>query len=303
MKASPDCIPYALNQVLATARLVTEDEWIHRKVLMRVLGDLAEENDLEKTASEIIFSSLETAYKSLGVKDPYENEKARINKAISALTEEFFGLIAKSKDKLATSLRIAIAGCVFDAEVNNRLTAEKMFHEAMEKTLALDESKDLLKQLKRAEKVVYILNNAGEVFCDKLFIEEIARKSQVTVIVRNTPILNDVSREDAENLGFNEMPNVNIVDPGFPMLGVLMEKSSSELQQCLKEADIIISKGQANYETLIGEEMNIFFLFCARSLAICNRLGVEKDGQVLIKQGVKTKSGASSRVIPRVKGK
>ncbi|MHC4870812.1 MAG: damage-control phosphatase ARMT1 family protein [Planctomycetota bacterium] len=303
MKAPPDCIPYALNQVLATARLVTEDEWIHRKVLMRVLADMAEEKDLEKTASEIIFGSLQTAYKALGVKDPYENEKARINKAVGALISDFSKKVAESSDKITEALKFAMAGTTIDADVNNRLAAEEMVNKVLDKSFTIDESDDLLKQLKRAEKVVYILNNAGEALCDKLFIEEIARKAEVTVVVRSSPILNDVTLEDAEKVGFDDILNTTLLNPGFPMLGVLLEKSSSELQQSLKDADLIISKGQANYETLYSEELNIFFLFCARSTAICSRLGVEEGSQVLVRQGAKAKTGSTTAISSRKKVK
>ncbi len=301
MKASPDCIPYALNQVLATARLVTEDEWIHRKVLMRALADLAEDNDLEKTASEIIFACLDIAYKSLGVKDPYENEKARITKAVGALLPGFTEKIKKSKDKNYAALLLAMAGSEIGAEVNDRHKIEKTVNNVLDIDPAIDNREDLLRQLKRADKVVYILNNAGESLCDKLFIEEISRKSKVTVVVRNSPILNDVTIDDAKNIGLFDIENVTVIEPGFPMLGILLEKSSSELKQVFEDADVIISKGQANYETLFADDLNIYFLFSARSKDICKNLDVAQGAQVILKQSANSKSGNASSVSGRIK--
>lgn len=282
MKADPDCIPYALSQVLATARLVTEDEWIHRKVLLRVLGDLAEETDLDQSAPEIIFTSLATAYKALGVKDPYENQKARANKAFSVLAEELREEIRGSDEPLEAALSLALAGAGVDAtEVQDRVAAEHSLRASRAEEPARDDREGLLRALGRAESVFYILNNAGEVILDRLFIEELARKRQVTVTARHAPILTDVTVEEAEAMGFGEMENVALVDPGVAMLGIWREKASNEMRQAFDQADVVIAKGQANYESLAAAERPVFFLMRARSVAIANRLGVEPERTLL----------------------
>jgi uncharacterized protein with ATP-grasp and redox domains len=99
------------------------------------------------------------------------------------------------------------------------------------------------------------------------------------------------------------MPNVNVIDTGAPMLGVLLEKSSIELQEHFKSADIVICKGQANYETLCSSERDIFFLLYARSAAVAKRVGVEVNNSVIIKhmKSDSEKTASKSTRIKKVK--
>lgn len=284
MKSDPDCIPYALTQVLATARVVTEDPWIHRKVLLRALADLANEADLDKTAPEIIFTSLTTAYKALGVSDPYENEKARVNKAVAALEEEYRKYLDEQDDSLAAGLRLALAGTALEGrEVHNRVAAEEAINAACKEDPAIDDSEALLKALARAESVLYVVNNSGEVILDKLFIEYLARGRKVAVVARHNPILNDVTIDEARDLGVGDSENVELLDPGAPMLGVWLEKGSKELRTRFNEADVVICKGQANYESLCTAEREIYFLMRAHSVAISKRLEVDPDNLCLLR--------------------
>jgi len=283
MQANPDCIPYALNQVLATARLVSEDGWIHRKVLLRALADLAEEPDLDKSAPEIIFGCLTTAYKALGVKDPYENEKARSNKAVSALAGELRTGLDTADDRLAAAVRLALDGAAIEAGVQDRVAAEHVLRRARAETPARDDSEPLLRALARAESVLYILNNAGEVILDRLLVEELARGRSVHVVARNGPILNDVTADEAREMGFEAIEGVEVLDPGAPMLGLWVEKAGKKLKRLMKEADVVIAKGQANYESLCNAERELFFLLRARSIAVANRLGVSPDVPVILR--------------------
>ena len=282
MKADPDCVPYALNMVLATARLVTEDEWIHRKVLLCALADLAAETDLERSAPEIIFSSVQTAYKALGVKDPYENEKARANKAVGALEKDFRAELDASDNRLAAALDLALQGTILDTGVHDRGTAERLLAAARAQPVARDDRQELVRTLARAEQVVYLLNNAGEAVLDKLFIEEIARGRTVTAVVRHAPILNDVTLDDAQALGLGDVEGVEILTTGAPMLGLSLEKAGKQVRDRFAAADVVVSKGQSNYESLARVERDVFFLLRARSVAIARRLGVDQGAAVAL---------------------
>jgi hypothetical protein len=296
MQADPDCIPYALSQVLATARLVTEDEWIHRKVLLRALGDLAEETDLDKTAPEIIFDSLTTAYKALGVRDPYENEKARTNKAMVALQDEFRKRIDEAEDRLAEALHLAVAGAAIESGVRDRVAAEYALRQALDQPLAHDDGPALLRALGRAETVLYVLNNAGEVILDRLFIEEIARTRKVSVVARHSPVLTDVTVDEARARGFEEIENVTLVDPGAPMLGLWLAKGGNDLRDRYESADVVITKGQANFESLASAEREFFHLMRARSVAVANRLEVDPGSLVVYRRrSPKTTSDSGAR--------
>lgn len=279
----PDCIPYALTQVLATARLVTEDPWIHRKVLLRALADLAAEPDLDKTAPEIIFTSVTTAYKALGVSDPFEKEKARSNKAVGGLEAELRQEIDKSDDPLNTALGLALAGSVLNTPIRDRGAAEAALAAVRNLPPAIDDRPALLKALGRAEKILYILNNAGEAILDRLLVEQLAQGRAVTVVVRHAPILDDVILKEAEALGFGDIEGVELIDPGAPMLGLWLEQCSKALRKRFREAEVVISKGQANYESLCLAEREIFFLMRARGEAVARHIGVETGSLVIMR--------------------
>ncbi|MHC4885180.1 MAG: damage-control phosphatase ARMT1 family protein [Planctomycetota bacterium] len=279
LEANPECIPFALTQVLATARLVTDDHWIHRKVLMRAVADLAEEPDLERSAPEIIYSSLSTAYKALGVKDPYEEPKRRINQAAQALEPHYQREIEESEDRLATALELAFAGSVIGRTEEQREIREAVTA-ARTAPFPRDDRAGLLRAFRRAESVFYVLNNAGEVIFDKLLVTELARTRKVIVVARHSPVLDDVTHTDAETLGFDAIENVQLTDPGFPMLGIWLENSEQALREQFEEADVVLCKGQANYESLCGTERDAFFLLRAKSLALAEHLQVDPGSLV-----------------------
>ncbi|MFH0910542.1 MAG: ARMT1-like domain-containing protein [Planctomycetota bacterium] len=283
MKADPDCIPYALSQVLAAARLVTEDEWIHRKVLLRALADLANETDLERSAPEIIFASITAAYKALGVKDPYENEKARSNKALGALEKELRDRIDGSADPLAAALDLALAGTAVDLGIQDRETAEALLDQAQAEPPAHDERPELLAALARAKTVLYVLNNAGEVVLDKLLIETLLPGRAVTAVVRQAPILNDVTWKDAQAAGLDRLAGVTLLDPGAPMLGLWLESASQELRERFYDADVVLAKGQSNYETLLAAEREVYFLLRPRSMLLAKHLKVSLGDPVVVR--------------------
>ncbi|MBN1257218.1 MAG: DUF89 family protein [Planctomycetes bacterium] len=301
MQAAPDCIPYALSQVLATARMVTEDEWIHRKVLLRTLADLAEETDLDKSEPEIIFASLATAYKALGVKDPYENEKARCNKAVGALLEEFRQALAESKDRLGTILRLVLAGTVVGIGIHDRDTAEAALSQAQAEPLARDDSENLCRVLNRAESVLYLLNNSGEVMLDQLLITELAQSRKVVVVPRHQPILTDVTVEEACKMGLDKIENVEILDPGAPMLGLWLEKTSNELREHFAKADVVIAKGEANYQSLYQAEREIYFFMHANSPATARHLEVPQGSPVIFRHRPPDEVSAAAKESARKK--
>ena len=128
---------------------------------------------------------------------------------------------------------------------------------------------ELTDDLRKAKKMVYLTDNCGEIVMDKLLIREIQKKYpdlQVTVLVRGAEVINDATMEDAVQVGLTEVAKV--ISNGSDIAGTWLEEISEEAKEALEEADVILSKGQGNFETLRKCGMNIYYIFCASVICL-----------------------------------
>jgi uncharacterized protein with ATP-grasp and redox domains len=274
----PDCVPCALRSALDAVRQVSDDDWLAAKVLRTVMADMPEV-DPERTPAEYSLEVLGNALKVAGCADPYKEERARQNEAARALLPVAEKALARSKDKLQTTARLALAGNCFDP-ILGEYDTEAYIREALARRAARFDYAEFRQAAKAADSVLYILDNCGEAVFDKLLVSELAAKDRtVSVAVRHSPVLNDVTRQEAEELSFSDL--AEIVDPGKPMLGVVRSYASARFRELFKSADMVIAKGQANYETLAGVERDIFFLLQAKCQVVAGHLGL-KPGEACL---------------------
>ncbi len=258
MKPIPDCVPDALRLVLDTARLVSDDAFIHRKVLTKVMNALTDDNDLGDSSADVMLKCLNVAYKALGVRDPYEKLKARRNKAMLGLESEFRGYLDVAPNRLVACINLALAGGAGDADGLGREDFERDILQHLDDPIGRDERERLLKDLSRAESVLYVLNAAGEIVLDKLLIEELAQRCEVTAVVARQPLLDFATRDDVEAVGLDKF--AKIVDPGAPMFGLVLPRASSAFRETFEQAGLAIAKGERNYDTLAGCDREVYFL-------------------------------------------
>jgi uncharacterized protein with ATP-grasp and redox domains len=131
-------------------------------------------------------------------------------------------------------------------------------------------------EFKNAKKILYLADNAGEIVLDKLFIDQIIKAGKELVLaVKSGPILNDVTREDIIDIGFDD--RIRIIETGDRHIGINFKNISKELREDLEDSDIIISKGQGNFESLDKlKGKKIFFLVKVKCELIGRELGVGK---------------------------
>jgi len=132
--------------------------------------------------------------------------------------------------------------------------------------------------LKKAEKILYILDNAGEIVFDMILIEEINK--EIVCAVREKPIINDVTLEDAGQVQLERVAKV--ISSGSDIPGTVVSNCSDEFLKHYQEADIIISKGQGNFETLTDKDKKIFFIFKAKCPVVTAQLGCNLGDNVLL---------------------
>jgi uncharacterized protein with ATP-grasp and redox domains len=277
-----DCIPCFVRQALDAARLATDDKKIHEQVLRKVLA-LAKDLDMSQSPPVIGQKIHRLIRELVGTEDPYRDVKRRFNNAALRLYPKMRTHIIESKNKLETAIRLAIAGNIIDFGVNGELQ-ESELEKTISECLAIefyDTQLSLFKQaLNDAEEILYIADNAGEIIFDRLLIEQLPIE-KVTIAVKGSPVINDATREDATLAGLHRI--VEVIDNGSDGPGTILETCSQVFVDRFEKADLVIAKGQGNYETLSDIDKNIFFVLKAKCHVIARDLDCDVGEMILRK--------------------
>ena len=141
------------------------------------------------------------------------------------------------------------------------------------------------KKLEQAKCLLYLGDNAGEIVFDKILLETILDRydiESILFVVKGSPILNDATVEDGEDIGIDELPGVEMVEMENGMPNQRMKRIRKQFREIAKSVDLVISKGQGNYEAF-SEHGGMFFLLMAKCSVIAGDLGV-KVGDIVLKE-------------------
>jgi len=279
-------MPCFIRQALDSAKLVTDDEMVHEQVIRYVLK-LASDLDMSKTPPEIGQQIHRLIRELVCNDDPYRESKKRFNRLALDICNDLEDTIGSSEDPLETAIRLAIAGNIIDLGVKTSIS-ESDIEKIITNCLTADFDKSAIEEFKnavsRAERILYLTDNAGEIVFDKLLIEQLPLE-KVTVAVRGKPVINDATAEDAEFAGLTEL--VEVIDNGSDAPGTIIDGCSKEFKRSFEQSDLIISKGQGNYETLSDKQKDIFFVLKAKCPVIARNLGCEV-GEMIFKRASST---------------
>jgi uncharacterized protein with ATP-grasp and redox domains len=282
MQSYLDCIPGFIRQGLDSARFVTDDAKVHEQVVRGVLR-LMTEMDLCQNPPAMARDIHRLIRLLVGDDDPYHLIKMLFNKMVLKLYPKLRKLIIGSEDPLATAVRLAIAGNIIDFGVNSTLQQadlEKAISECLTTNSHDMQLKLFQKALTEAEDILYLADNAGEIIFDRLLIEQLPIE-KVTVVVRGKPVINDATMEDAVLAGLLRI--VEVIDNGSDVPGTILSDCSEIFSYRFARADLIIAKGQGNYESLSEADKNIFFMLKAKCHVIAEHLGCEV-GEMILKR-------------------
>ena len=136
--------------------------------------------------------------------------------------------------------------------------------------------------LKDCRKLLYVCDNSGEIAFDRLLIERLRERCQVTASVKSEPIINDATMQDAEEVGLPAL--VRVIETGSGDIGVNWERASREFVQAFRAADIVLAKGQGNFETLDETPGEIFFLLKAKCPEVAAELAVKEGALIFFRK-------------------
>ncbi len=278
MKSYLDCYPCFFTQAIRTSRMITSDE----KKIWQILNEVSlslPEIHFGATPPEIGREVYRIISKRTGIKDPYRKIKEKCTRQALSLYPELKKLINSSEDRLMTAIRISIAGNIIDFGANFDFDLKKDIETILSQDFSINHYREFCEALDKARKILYLADNAGETVFDRFLIEEINKP--VIYVVRAHPIINDATREDALLAGIDKV--AEIVSSGCDAPGNILKFCSDEFLKVYRSADLIISKGQGNYEGLSDEDRPIFFLLKAKCHVIARDIGIDEGSIVLMK--------------------
>lgn len=279
MKTYLECIPCFFKQALFAARAATKDERKVKQVLDRIaelIPGIPLGNPPPETA-RLIYSAVREI---TGVPDPFKAHKDESIENALSLYPELKSEVEKSEDPLRTAVRIAIAGNAIDLGANPGSDPKVEMGDLFKEEPSIDDYASFKSMLGKARTVLYLGDNAGETVFDRVLIETMAKDT--VYAVRDSPIINDATVEDAEKSGIDRV--ARIITSGCDAPGIILKRCSQEFLDVWGTADVIVSKGQGNLESLSGEEGPIFFLLKVKCPVIARHLGAG-IGEMILKDG------------------
>lgn len=289
MRTFIDCMPCFVRQSLEAIRQATDDVSMHEQMLRRILS-LTSAMDMSQSPPSVGRQIHEWVRNLSGNDDPYRLIKRQFNNVALGMVPQLRHRITTSVDPLETAIRLAIAGNIIDFGVYGSIQQndlEKTINDCLAAEFDIVELAEFKSAIAEVNTILYLADNAGEIIFDRLLIEQLPFE-KITLAVKGSPIINDVTMEDAVTAELTSL--VDVIDNGSNAPGTLLEDCSAEFLTRFEKADLVIAKGQGNYETLSDTNRPIYFLLKAKCPVIANHLGCDVGQMVFQKINVPVKS-------------
>lgn len=279
MKIFLDCLPCMLKQVLEASRMTTDDIQMQDQIMNEAIKTLQNYKQY-CNAPDLAVDMHNIVKKYTNKTDPYEMIKDRDIKA-ALKVYPFLKVFLKDKNNsLYWALKIAATGNIIDSAIYNNVDIENCIENELKKEFGVCDIESFEKKLNTAKKVLIIGDNSGETVFDRVLIENL-KSVNVTYAVRNNPIINDVTLDEAVRSGLDECST--IISTGCNAPGAILSQCSQEFMNTFNNADIVISKGQGNFEALSDCEREVYFLLKAKCPMISNKFNVPLSSYVFKK--------------------
>lgn len=276
MKIKDKCLPCLVNQVIKVSDITNAE---NREELYKKVFAYLSNMDYNKTNPEVTGETFSILKSHIGNNDPYYNIRRYYNELLLSMTEKFEEIIENSNDTFLESMKYAVLGNIIDFNPIHNSSMEdimKFFKKSNELKFSINHMEHLISDLHNSKSLLYLGDNCGEICLDKIFIKKIKEKYPNLNIyfgVRGEPVVNDSIEEDAYFVKIDKYAKV--ISNGDNSLGTVIERTSDEFKKVYNNADVIIAKGQANYECLSEHnEKNIYFMLMTKCEVIADDIGV-----------------------------
>ncbi len=246
--------------------------------------------DPSMSPAELSLIAIRAAQKHADSFDPFAEIKRANNEMALKLYPSLKEHVERSDDPIHTACQLAACGNIIDMGIHEKFdidaTINKVLNEGFKQNQFNQFRSELEEELNHRNnlELLYLCDNAGEIVFDKLFMEELIKHYpalNITAIVRSIPVLNDATLDDAKLVGLDQV--VNVLENGNDQLGTIIERASPEVIDKYEHANIILSKGQANYETVSHADPRVYFILKAKCEVIANSLRVNLWDAVMTK--------------------
>lgn len=287
MLVKPDCMPCYLVQCLSALRQCGANEDTQQAVLKAISRELAALST-ERTPSYNSSLVIHRCYELAGISDPYAQAKRDSNQHAMKVYRRI-DYDPSGDDALLLALKLAAAGNVIDLGIQHDYDIEGNLADAMQTGFAPESLDEFEQCLKPAARVLIVGDNSGEIAFDRALASALlAMGKSVVYSVKGGPVLNDATRQDAVMVEMDAL--VPVIDTGNAFLGVEWDACGQEFRDAYQKADLVIAKGQANYESLEGSSHagdKTFFLLKAKCPVVADNLGVALGSWVLRRNHIK----------------
>ncbi len=290
MKTYLECIPCFFKQALDAARLAKAGPGVKKQIICEVANAL-QSFPMDASPPEMGMVIYRLVKEHTRKKDPYKKVKDKSNRFALSFYPLLKNKVRRADDSLLTALELAIAGNIIDYGVKNSLDVDKelkkILHE--EKKVIKNENRALFcyeefkRRLSKADSILYLGDNAGETVFDRIFIEEVKRlyaRKRIIYAVKEKPVINDSLVRDAYKCGIDKVAEV--ISNGIDAPGTILRLCSPGFKAIFKKADMVISKGQGNFESLSREKAPISFLFMAKCPVVAEDVGCNIGDIILL---------------------
>lgn len=284
------CLPCVVNQAIKVANISNVN---NKEALFREVFSYLSKISFDQTTPELIGEIFDLIKKYTNNPDPYKDTRAYYNALFLELLPDFEYKVNQSDHSFRMAVKYAIVGNIIDFNpIHNTLLEDiyDYFDKMDELEFAIDDSQSLINDILAAKSLLYLGDNCGEICLDKLLLKKIKELNPSIHLlfgVRGKPVVNDSIAEDAYAVGIDEY--AEIIDNGDGSLGTVLHRTSQKFKELYENADVVISKGQANYECLSEEKKNIYFLLMTKCNVIAEDIGVEEKKMICMQSKTKRK--------------
>ena len=280
----PECISCIIKGNLEKfPDTVTIDQQVeYKQKLLQIVGNARQDLSAPVISKDI----KQLQYEMFGIKDDFDQIKYHFNELMMTFEKEVQTSIEQSKDPLYQAINYAMIGNYIDFGAMDSVDEsylEELLFSASQRSFDATSYQTLQEDLTKAKKVVYLTDNCGEIVMDKLLIQTIQKQYpqvEMTVMVRGKPIINDATIVDAKQVGLDQIATILPNGSGIP--GTHYEDLSQEAKNTLDTADVILAKGQGNFETMRMCGKNVYYIFLCKCEMFARQFDVPRFTGILI---------------------